>query len=314
MAAKTTNTGETFMGYYKEVNLPDAKGKPSFTSFHPRGYGFQIGGEINFSDGGTPSTNTVTIYNVSLENQALFKKGDHIIVKAGSKDMFALISQGTITKVNREVFDGTDRSISVTFTEGTDFSKTKNIYSEYNGTKKVKHTYKGAGGKTITYYKTQKKKVNIAFKKGVKSSNILKRISRQAKIPIPYFHLKKDKVYKKGYTLSSKPYTAIKAIAKECGSKVYLRRGDLCIDDWGKPNPYDEHILVSPTTGMIDHPQFDDDGSTNTMTVNSYLDPRISTGSVINVVDKSMKIDELDRVKSGSFSLDDMTMAMEVYK
>lgn len=313
MATVTTDTKKTFFGFYKEVNLPDAEGQPSFTSFHPRGYGFTIGGTINFGDGGDPATNTVTIKNVSLDDQKLFKKKDHLKVKAGSKDLFSLLSQGTITKVGREVIDGTDRSLEVTFMEATDFAKQKAIYSSYNGTEKVKHTYKTTDGKTITYYKTKKKKVNITFQKGVKASTILKRISRSAKIPFAYFHLKKDKVYKKGYTLSAKPYSAIKSIAKECGSKVYFRRGDLCIDDWGKPNPYSEHILISPTTGLIGHPSFEDSDSVDTMTVNTYLDPRISTGSVVEVIDEALKISGLYRVKSGTHNLDEMTTTMEVY-
>lgn len=307
------STGKNFFGAYKEIDLPDVKGEPAFTSFHPRGYGFQIGGTINFGDSGTPAESTVTIANVSVENQSLFRKGDSIRVKAGSKDLFALLCQGTISRVGREIFDNSDRSITITFTEGVDFSKIKKINSAYNGSEKVKHTYKTTSGKTVVYYKTEEKKLNIAFKKGVKASTIIKRISRSANIPIAYFHLKKDKVYKKGYTLSAKPYNAIVSIAKECGSKVYRRRGDLCIDDWGKPNPYNEHILVSPTTGMIGHPEFEDDGSDSTMTVTTYLDPRISTGSVIDVEDDDMKINDLYRVKSGSHNLDDMTTTMEVY-
>lgn len=313
MATKTINTGKTFTGKYIEVLLPDQKNKPAFTSFHPRGYGFNIDFQVPFGDGGSPATCTVTISNVSLEHQKLFKKGDHIILKAGSKDLYGILSEGKITKVGREIPDGMDKSLQITFTEGIDYSKKDKIYSAYNGTKRVKHTYKTSDGKTITYYKNKTKKVNISFKKGVTAKSIIARICRTAGIQLDKLDLKKNKVYKKGYTLSSKPENAIKSIAKECGSKVYYRRGKLMVDDWEKPNPYNEHIYISKTTGLVGHPQFNDDDGTETMSVTTYLDPRISTGSIVEIVDKDTKVNGLFRVKSGEHDGSEMTTTMEVY-
>lgn len=312
MASKTIDTGKTFTGKKIEIDLPDAKNKPAFTNFHPAGYGFYIDFEIPFGDGGSPATCTVTIYNVSLDHQKLFKKGDHIVVKAGSNDLFGVLSEGTITKIGRELMDGNDKSIQVTFTEGIDYSKKNKVYSYYNGSKKVKHTYKTSSGRTITYYKTQKKKVNIPFKKNSKAKTIINRICRTAGIKLAKCDLKTNKVYKKGYSLSAKPENALKSIAKDCGSKYYYRRGDAVIDDWEKPNPYNEHILISKTTGLIGHPEFNEDDDGETMTFSTYLDPRISTGSVVDVVDKDTKTNGLFRVKSGTHSGSEMTTQVEV--
>lgn len=312
-ATKTKDTGKTFFGKYIEIQLPDQKNIPAFTSFHPRGYGFQIEFSVPFSDSGTPATGTVTIYNVSPDHQKLFKKGDHIVVKAGSKDSFGVLSEGEITKISRENISSSDKPIQITFTEGVDYGKKDKLFSEYNGTKKTKKTYKTSSGETITYYKKKKKKINISFKKGVKASEIIARILRQSGIKLAKNKLKKNKVYKKGYTLSQKPLAAINAIAKECKSKVYYRRGELVIDDMSKPNPFNDHIFISNKTGLIGHPQFNEDDN-KTLTLTTYLDSRISAGSVVEIEDKDMKINGLYRVKSGEHSGAEMTTSLEVYQ
>jgi len=308
MANKDANEGK-FFGYYVEVNLPDVKGKPSFTTFHPRGYGFHIAGDINFGDSGSAGSNEIQIYNVAPEHQEYFKKSGSIVIKAGPKDLFGVISQGKITKVGREIPDGMDKSITLTFTEGPTFDNSK-MYSKYNGSKKVKKSYKTSDGRTITYEKVQKKKVNIPFRKGVKASQIIARICREAQITLEHCKLKEDHVYKKGYTLSAKPETALKSIAKDCKSKFYYRRGGYVIDSQTEPNPYNEHIFISPTTGLINNVEYGDDDDDNTLTFTSMIDPRISTGSVVELEDPDTKTKGLYRVKSGSYSLDNMTMSV----
>lgn len=266
--------------------------------------------EVNSTDGGSPASNTVTFYNIAKSHQSKIHKGDHIVIKSGPSDLYGVLSEGNITNITPETLDSADKSFQVTFTEGIDYSKDKRLYSKFNGSKMVKKTVT-AGKTKVTYTKRQVKKVNIAFKKGVKAKQIIDRIKRDAKIEISVCRLKKNKVYKKGYTLSSKPLAAIKAIAKDCGSKVYYRQGKLVIDDNAKPNPYNEHLYLDMKNGLTAEPTADEsDGGSKTYTLACFDDPRLSAGSAVYV--KATNISGLKRVKSVNHKHDKSTYEMEV--
>lgn len=302
--------GQTFFGKKIEVILPNLPNKPSFNNWSPRGYGFNITGTINFNDAGDVEKNTITINNLSPDHQKMFKEKEHIVVKAGSDDLFAVVSEGKITKVHKLVDEGATKTLNIEFSDDTDYGDKKKI-SVWSGAKTVKKRVKKPNGKYTIVKKTVRKKINLTFKKGTKASTIVKKISKMAGIPISNIKFINDYVYKKGYTVSNKPLVAIKAIVKQCKAHIYFRKGKLYIDNWDKPNPYNENLTISKLTGLVGHPSFDDD---DRISFQMYLDPRISTGSVVRLVDKAVGIDDLYRVKSGSHDLESMITNVEVYK
>lgn len=311
MGLKVTNPdGKTWYGAKIEIDLVLKAGTYRFTNFHPVGYGVQITGEISGGDGGTPATNTIRIANLSKAHEKLFKSKAHIVVKAGGYDVFGIIAVGNITKVTPAARDGEDKYISITFLAGKDYAKNKKIYNPYSGSKKVKHSYKTSSGKTVTWTTSKKKNINIRFKKGVKAQTIIQRISREAGIPIASLHLKKNKVYKRGYTLTKKPEAAIKEIVKDCGSRFWYRMDDIIIDYDEKPTLYQTHLYFTLKDGLVNMPTLsDEDGKSNTWTVVTYLNPMVANGSVFYVAEN---IKSLVRVKNYTHSLDDMQTTCEV--
>ncbi|KRL50424.1 hypothetical protein FD37_GL002090 [Levilactobacillus spicheri DSM 15429] len=311
MSLKITNPNKkTWYGAKIELDLFTKSGTYRFTNFHPKGYGVQITGEINGGDGGSPATNTISIYNLSKAHENLFKDKLHVVVKAGGYDLFGIVGAGNITKVAPVARDGEDRFISITFVAGKDYSKTKNIYSAYSGTTQVKHSYKTSKGQTITWTTSKKKNINIRFKKGVKAKTIIERISREADIPVAVLHLKKNKVYKHGYTLSKRPLAEMKAIAKDCDSRLWYRMDDVIIDYEEKPKTWDTHLYLTLKDGLVNMPTISDEsGKKTAWTVVTYLNPMVANGSVFYVAEN---IKSLVRVKNYTHSLDDMQTTCEV--
>lgn len=271
--ADTISTHGYYWGYKTEVTVIHSGDKLVFATENH----VDIDYEINSSDGGDPATNTVTLYNISKSNQSKIHKGDHVVVKTGPTDVYGIISEGDITNILPEVIDNADKSFQITFLEGPN----------YTG------------------------KVNITFKKGVKASQIIDRIKRSTKIKISTCHLKNNKVYQRGYTVSNKPVDAIKSITKDCGSSMYYRQGALVIDDGAGPNPYNENLYVEMANGLTAEPTYDasDDGD-STYTLECFDDPRLMAGSAVYV--KSNSVIGLKRVKSVMHKHDQSTYDMEV--
>ncbi|VDG32889.1 hypothetical protein [Lactobacillus brevis] [Lactiplantibacillus mudanjiangensis] len=305
--------GKTWYGGRVVVELHLKHGTYSFYNYKPAGYGLTISGEINSSDEGEPTTNTITIYNLSKKHRALFKVHDHVVIKGGSKSTFGILSEGDISKIQPITIDGVDRAFSFTFTEGKDYSKLSKIYNQYAGYKEVKHSYKTSDGKTVTWTSRKKKKINIRFSKNVKAKTIIGRICRSSGIKISVLHLKKNKVYKRGYTLSDKPFDALKKLAKDCGSVMYYRRGSLVIDDHKKPSLYATHLYLTLKDGLTAEPTVNDsDGKKPTYSLSLYLNSLITVGSIFYVDSETVK--GLVRTKNTSTGLDDGLMSAEVVR
>lgn len=314
MASSTAiKTEGTYWGYETEVEVTDSTGNYTFTTKVPRGYGSDIDYEIPFTTDGSVQYFTITMYNLSEEHAAVLKKGNHVKIKSGPTSLFDTLTEGKIVSREEDAADDLDYPIKIKCLAGKDYSKIAAIYSTAAGSSKVKHAVTIKKGEVIKWTSTKRKKVKLTFKKGTKPSTIVRRICRQAGIDVQIIHLKTDKPYKTAYTLSSKPYNALKSLAKRCGSKLYQRRAGLVIDDFSKPNPYDEHIYVTSVDGLLAEPTInvDDDGTT-TYTMQLPLDPRIDAGTVMDV--KSQTVNGFVRVISGTHNSDEWTTECEVQK
>lgn len=289
-------------------------------------HSMEIQFNVPFSDSSTPPTCTVTIMNLAKKHRKLFKEGYEVKLYAGyAEDGVGLLSAGVIRKISPFTSDGTNNTFSFTYREGQDYSKL--LSSAEKADKKAKASRakkaKAIGKKAAANLLKIKKHTALSFGRGTSAETIIRRVASDAGIKLSKVYLAKSKKYKKGYTAHGKPITAIKSVAKACGSKVYYRRGSIVIDDLSKIRGHNEHILVTSHvkgqhggTGLIQYPTTDSDDASakhQTWSVVSLLRYQVSTGSVVTVEDKFLK--GTFRVKSGEHVCDGsaFTTTMEVY-
>lgn len=88
-------------------------------------HNYPFGFEINFADIATPQKNTVTLYNMSKEHRAFYKKGQHCYVAFNWGDTQKILAEGFISKIDIPTSDGVTETQQITFTEGTDYNNVK---------------------------------------------------------------------------------------------------------------------------------------------------------------------------------------------
>ncbi|MCK8626598.1 hypothetical protein [Apilactobacillus kunkeei] len=280
MATKIRTDG-LWYGYQTDVNIT---GSSYSLDIHDVG---NIQYEINSNDKSTPARSKVTLFNVSTDKINQIKKGDHITVNSGPSDLYGIIGEGNIIKIETNNDNGKDRTVVITFTESTSLAD-KTLNANFNGVSTVKHKSKTKGTTT---------KLNMAFKNPIKASLLIKRIAKASGISLYHVKLAKDKVYKRGYTVSNKPYSALVKIAKDCQSQIYQRRGRLVIDDYSTDNPFAEHIYFELGSGLLSEPStYDKYGNKQCYIIECFDDPRVQAGSSIEVSSKT--INGLHRVQS----------------
>lgn len=223
--------------------------------------------DVPFSDEPQPAECQVQIYNLSHSSRSKIKKGSSVSLEAGYRGDVGLISKGKIRKVYSS-WSGVDRITTIVFSEGRDY--------------------------------TDKKDVDITFKKGTSASTIIKRVATKAKISISTMSLEKNKVYKKGYTANGDAIGVIEEVVRDCKSSIYYRRGSLIIRSikHGK----DERFTLKADTGLIDSPERVDSDDYTGWSVTCLLQHRISTASIISI--KSKTANGSYRVKNGNHSFD----------
>lgn len=268
-------------GYKTDVNI---KGSTYSLDIHDVG---NVQFEINSNDKSTPARSKVTLFNISTDKINQIKKGDHITVKSGPSDLYGIIGEGNIIKIESNNDSGKDRTVVITFTESTSLAD-KTLNANFNGVSTVKHKSKTKGTTT---------KLNMAFKSSIKASVLIKRIAKASGINLYHVQLVQDKVYKRGYTVSNKPYSALVKIAKDCKSQIYQRRGRLVIDDYSTDNPFKEHIYFEIGSGLLSEPStYDKYGNRQCYVIECFDDPRVQAGSSIEI--SSQTINGLHRVQS----------------
>lgn len=282
---------------------------------------------IPFNDSATAPTCTVTVMNMAPKHRALFTKGRTVEVYAGyAEDGVGLISSGAIRTTAPFTSDGTNNNFSFTYREGEEYATAESSVQKYNDKLEAarKKAEKGLSKKAIAKLPKLKKHSALSFGKGVTGETIIRRIASDAGIKLAGVYLKKNKVYKKGFTCHGKPLSNIETIAKECGSQLYYRRGAVYIDDLSKKLGHQESILITDHvkgehggTGLIQYPTTDaesDETAHKTWEVTSLLRYQISTGSVVTVK-KEPYLSGTFRIKSGTHTCDadSFTTVMEVY-
>ncbi len=308
------------------IVLYASSGKVTFeyAQTETRSMGIQF--NIPFSDSATPSTCTVTLMNLAAKHRKLFTPGSKVEIYAGyAQDGVGLLSSGAIRHTSPMTSDGTNNTFTFTYREGEEYQNAKSSAQEANDKleKERKHEIKVLGKKKAAQLPKIKKHSAMSFAKGSSAETIIRRVASDAGIKLTKVYLKKNHVYKKGYTVSGKPISCIQKIAKQCGSQVFMRRGGVYIDDLSKAMGHKEHILITTHvkgqhggTGLTAYPTTDQENAEAkhaTWEVVSLLRYQISTGSVVTIKDRFLS--GTFRVKSGVHACDDSTFTttMEVY-
>lgn len=304
--------------------------------------------DINFNMDATPPESSASFINSSqhIRNylKAKNKVAFYIKYEAFGK---TLIDEGEIKSVDPIQYDGVTTTVPITFSSGDDYSSipAKSIQKEKTKTEghykrakvKVKgktvkrrvHYYTVEDGKKVGHYKeghvhidgkteikrtryTVKKKVysNLSFKKGVKPSVAIKRIAHEAGIKIAAMKLAQDKPFKKGYTVSGKPLSAINKLVKRCKSKMFYERGQLKIDDLKKSKK--THIILDYTSGLLNEPSYSDDSESGDELYEStsYLLPQITVRSTYEVRGEFIKKTLI--AQSGTYTFDGSQPTMTI--
>ncbi|MCS8607355.1 hypothetical protein EFE31_01405 [Lactobacillus delbrueckii subsp. lactis] len=277
--------------------------------------------EVNFSSSSTPADNTVTLYNLSKTHQDFFKKDEKCCLYFNWGTSKKLICEGYISKVGIGQSDGVNTTMTLTFTEGTDYSnvvartlkvskkvqrnryKTVAVTTPGKYVRKREHYYSiNKKGKRVGHYryhtvyvkpKTKKKRiktrvtatttVNLAFRKGKTYRQIIQGVASQANIKIARIDLAKNPIVKKAYTAKGKPLSLLARLAKECDSVLTYERGKLVIVN---PKAKKTSWVEIDGKDLVSPPAYSEDdsgGSSGSWEITMPLIPEITTFSGIKI-------------------------------
>ena len=213
--------------------------------------------EVPFDDDSKPNQSFVEIFNLTPTTINRIKKNSVITIQAGYRGDFGVIAMGRVTrtKTRRE---GVDKITTVHMKEGDDLSHLK-----------------ADGNKKIT------------FKSGTNANTIINRLAGMLKIKIQSIDLPKNKVYKKGLTVSGSVENKLNEVVKDCGAAMYYRRGRLVIRSIKTGD--DERFKLEEATGLIETPEQIEDEDVTGYAVKCLLQHRITTASIIEIQSKTAK-------------------------
>ncbi|MED4140847.1 hypothetical protein P4652_21725 [Priestia megaterium] len=228
--------------------------------------------EVPFDDDPAPNQITVSIFNLSSASINHIKKDSTLILQAGYKSDYGILSQGKISSVLTK-HDGVDKVTTIYMTEGQDYSDVK----------------------VTTATSTNKTDLEIAFAKGTKADAIINRLVSALGIRLGEMKLPKNISYPSGYTATGNILNNLEEVVKDCGASIYYRKGTLIIRSIKEGT--DERFTLEEATGLIGSPDPFEEDDYKGYTVNSLLQHRISTASIIEI--KSQTANGSYRAKKG---------------
>lgn len=206
-----------------------------------------------FSSDSAPSVITVDLFNLGQDSVNFIKKGSHVVLEAGYGDDIGVICEGEINYVYPRVSDSAGEiKSSFCFIEGKNYSKAKDI--------------------------------KLSLGPGTTGKDVINRVAKVGNIKLSEINLKKNKVYSKGYSVDGAPLGVLEEVAKDCGSKLFYKRGRLVVSDIkatvGKALAYDA------AHGLIGYPQpldYDFEEFVPGFSVEMFLNHRINVGQPIKL-------------------------------
>lgn len=258
-------------GRVKRVSFESGNYKATYTNEGDNGLEIQF--ENPFDDDSKPNETEIQLYNLSKDSIAKIKRGVRCTLQAGYRGEVGVLASGIVSRALTKR-EGVDKITSVFVLEGDDFSRIK-------VTKKIADpAEKYTSGKKKGQDKEQK--LQIAFKKETKGSVIINKLVRVLGIKLAAKpKLVRDKVYKKGYTVTGLILNNLEEVVRDCGSIIYYRRGRLVIRPLREG--FDERFTLSEETGLIASPEPFDDDKSEGYKVKMLLQHRITVASIVKV-------------------------------
>lgn len=163
---------------------------------------------------------------------------------------------------------------------------------------------------------SERKITDIAYKKNVKASYILKDLIGRLKLPTAVFKVKHDYVYNKGVNVDGGLMENIRKYAQVCGVSAYILKGKVYVHDIRQGSGVSFDVNVN--TGLLDSPEeFEEEISEDNYKekirgckIKTLLQHRITTGAKINLA--SRNISGVFFARSGSHSFDGSNFLTEM--
>lgn len=241
--------------------------------------GLEIRFEVPFDDDPKPNMTEIEIFNLSRDSTSKIKRGVRCTLEAGYVGDVGVLSSGIVSRVltRRE---GVDKITRVFVMEGDDYSRIKVTAKTADPAEKYTSGKKKGQDK--------KQKIQIAFKKGTKGSTIINKLVKVLGIKLAAKpELVRDKVYKKGYTVTGLILNNLEEVVRDCGSIIHYRRGRLVIRPLKQG--FDERFTLSNETGLIASPEPYDDDKERGYKAKMLLQHRITVASIIQVKSSTAK-------------------------
>lgn len=258
-------------GRVKRVSFESGNYKATYTNEGDNG--LEIRFENPFDDDSKPNETEIQLYNLSKDSIAKIKRGVRCTLQAGYRGEVGVLASGIVSRALTKR-EGVDKITSVFVLEGDDFSRIKVTKKTADPAEKY------TSGKKKGQDKEQK--LQIAFKKETKGSVIINKLVRVLGIKLAAKpKLVRDKVYKKGYTVTGLILNNLEEVVRDCGSIIYYRRGRLVIRPLREG--FDERFTLSEETGLIASPEPFDDDKSEGYKVKMLLQHRITVASIVKV-------------------------------
>lgn len=258
-------------GRVKRVSFESGNYKATYTNEGDNG--LEIRFENPFDDDSKPNETEIQLYNLSKDSISRIKRGVRCTLQGGYRGEVGVLASGIVSRAVTKR-EGVDKITTVFVLEGDDFSRIKVTSKTADPAEKYTSGKKKGQDK--------KQKLQIAFKKDTKGSVIINKLIKVLgiKLAAPP-KLTRDKVYKKGYTVTGLILNNLEEVVRDCGSTLYYRRGRLVIRPLKEG--FDERFTVSEETGLIASPEpYEDDGERG-IKVKMLLQHRITVASIVKV-------------------------------
>ena len=240
-----------------------------------KGSDFTIDFRVPFSTSKDPDISEVQIYNLSKDSISSIQSKAYVILNAGYKGNIGNILSGKI----------------------------ENIFTEWQGVDKITTLKISDGGLEWRNAKIQK-----TYQAGSTSKYIMSDLASMLGLEIAEINPKKDITYQLGKTVSGSIEQALKRLAQDTDSKMYIDKGRIYIRDGKKGT--ETGFLLNSDHGLTGSPEKIEEESEKgkkivKYKVQSLLNHKISTDSIIQIQSKTVNGNY--RVESGIHTGDFIT-------
>ncbi|TCZ76184.1 hypothetical protein E0485_15215 [Paenibacillus albiflavus] len=232
---------------------------------------FTIEFSIPFTDESTPDECEIKIYNLTESTIARFSRSTAVVINAGYEGDVGVTLVGTISKVATQ-FMGPDKITTINVIDGIIGSS-----------------------------------VQKAYAKGTNGNYIIRDLAASAGIPIAKL-VTKDVVFNSGYAVNGMPLDIIRKVARECGSKAYIDRGQLVVTPVSTQGSV---LVLSPDTGLIGYPEpFEDERGKGYKLTSQFSHP-VTKGSIVQLQSRIANAVLYVRAGKHTFNIQTFTTEME---